>query len=159
MRLFMPFHKSQVSPKNIPQSQNDIPPFSNSLADRSWFWQNGPASQHVRKDPTKNKFLVNFSLNRQHSASSPLSSPIPQIFGLYKESSPHPPPKPSTTAKTVQFWEWFVQNGTQNCTSRIFFAKCSARIALRYWGKKLYQFQSMYINYLAYKERFLPFVR
>jgi hypothetical protein len=52
--------KSSFPPKNIPQSQNNIPPTSTSLVDRSRFWQNGLASQHVRKEPTKNEFLVNF---------------------------------------------------------------------------------------------------
>jgi hypothetical protein len=33
---------------------------SKSLVDNRRFWQNGPASEHVRKEPTKNKFLVNF---------------------------------------------------------------------------------------------------
>jgi len=36
------------------------PPSSKSLVDKGRFRQNGPASQHVRKEPTKNEFLVNF---------------------------------------------------------------------------------------------------
>jgi hypothetical protein len=44
--------------------------------------------------------------------------------------------------------------------AEIFFAKCSARIAPGYWGKKLYHFHYMYTKFLSYnKERFLPFVR
>ncbi len=33
---------------------------SKSLVDEKRFRQNGPASQHIREEPTKNKFLVNF---------------------------------------------------------------------------------------------------
>ncbi len=46
-----------------------------------------------------------------------------------------------------------LQNGTQNRASQEIFAKCSARIALGYWGKKLYQFHYMYLKYLSYKRK------
>ncbi len=46
--------------KNILQSQNNIPPSSTSLVLKSRFWHNEPASQHVRKEPIKQEFLVNF---------------------------------------------------------------------------------------------------
>jgi hypothetical protein len=34
-----------------------------------------------------------------------------------------------------------------------FIAKCSARIAPGYWGKKLYKFHYMYSKYLSYKRK------
>ncbi len=46
--------------KNILQSQNNISPSSTSLILRRRFWQNEPASPHVRKEPIKQEFLVNF---------------------------------------------------------------------------------------------------
>ncbi len=50
---------------------------SKSLVDKRRFRQNGPVSQHVRKEPTKNKFLVNFcfELTAQHLFSSDLPLP------------------------------------------------------------------------------------
>ncbi len=33
---------------------------SKSLVDKRRFWQNGPASQHIRKEPTKKGLLVDF---------------------------------------------------------------------------------------------------
>ena len=47
------------------------------LVHKRRFWQNGPASQHVRKEPTKNKFLVNFcfELTAWNSFSSDLPLP------------------------------------------------------------------------------------
>jgi hypothetical protein len=51
---------------------------------RSRFRQNGPASQHVRKEPAKNKFLVNFcfELTAQHLFSSDLP-PSPKSLVVY----------------------------------------------------------------------------
>ena len=36
---------------------------SKSLVDKRRFWQNGPASQHVRKETTKNKFVCMVQAN------------------------------------------------------------------------------------------------
>ena len=33
------------------------------LVDKRRFWQNGPASQHVRKEPTKKEFYLIIALN------------------------------------------------------------------------------------------------
>jgi hypothetical protein len=46
-----------------------------SLVDKRRFWQNGPASQHIGKKPTKNKFLVNFCF--ELTAWNPFSSDLP----------------------------------------------------------------------------------
>ena len=71
-----------------------LPPSSKSLVDMSRFWQNGPASQHVRKEPAKNKFLVNFcfELTAQHLFSSDL---LPSSISLVytRKALPVPPHK------------------------------------------------------------------
>ncbi len=66
------------------------------------FRQNGSASQHVRKEPAKNKFLVDFcfELTAQRLFSSDLPQPTSQIFGLYKERLPLPPKK-TLSLKTI----------------------------------------------------------
>jgi hypothetical protein len=46
--------------KNILQSQNNIPPSSTSLVLRSRFWKSEPASPHIRKEPIKQEFAVDF---------------------------------------------------------------------------------------------------
>jgi hypothetical protein len=77
------------------------------LVDRSRFWQNGPASQHVRKKPTKNKLLVDFCfeltaycLFSSDHPPSPISLvvhtkkvfPLPAtIFPTYLFYKPRPP--------------------------------------------------------------------
>ncbi len=48
---------------------------SKSLVDKRRFWQKCPASQHVRKEPTKNGFLVNFCF--ELTAWHPFSSDLP----------------------------------------------------------------------------------
>ncbi len=48
---------------------------SKSLIDKKRFWQNGPARQHFRKEPTKNGFLVNFCFDL--TAWNPFSSDLP----------------------------------------------------------------------------------
>ncbi len=77
-----------------------------SLVDRSRIWQNGPASQHVRKEPAKNRFFVDFHLEltaqRLFSSDLPPSpkslvvytkrrSSLPKIlFPTYLSCQPHP---------------------------------------------------------------------
>ncbi len=58
---------------------------SKSSVDKRGFCQKCPASQHVRKEPTKNKFLVDFALNQQHDTPSPLTYPYLQNLWLIKE--------------------------------------------------------------------------
>jgi hypothetical protein len=43
-----------------------------------------------------------------------------------------------TATKTAQFWARLGQNPPQNCATRNFFAKCSARFAPSDWGKQPY---------------------
>jgi hypothetical protein len=53
---------AKCSLKNILQSKNNIPPSSTSLVLRSRFRHNEPDSQHVRKEPIKQEFLVDFCI-------------------------------------------------------------------------------------------------
>ncbi len=55
-------------------------------------------------------------------------------------------PTHNTVAKMAQFWVRFIQNGTQNCTSREIFAKCSARIAPGYTAAKMVQFWEQFVQ-------------
>ncbi len=48
---------------------------SKPLVDKRRFWQNGPASQHVRNEPTKHEFLVDFCF--ELTAWNPFSSDLP----------------------------------------------------------------------------------
>jgi hypothetical protein len=59
------------------------------LIDRSRFWQNGPASQHVRKEPAKNEFLVDFcfELTAQRLFSSDLP-PSPKSLVYTRKALP-----------------------------------------------------------------------
>ncbi len=86
--------------KNIPLPLNNIPhlPFllavsSKSLVDRSRFQQKKPASQHFRKEPAKNKFLVNFffELTAQHLFSSDLPPPPKSLVYTRKALLVFPP--------------------------------------------------------------------
>jgi hypothetical protein len=45
------------------------------LVDKRRFWQNGPASQHIGKEPTKKRFLVNFCF--ELTAWNPFSFDLP----------------------------------------------------------------------------------
>ncbi len=66
-----------------------LPPSSKSLVDKGIFWQNRPASQHIRKEPTKNKFLVNFrfELTAQRLFSFDLP-PSPKSFVYTRKALP-----------------------------------------------------------------------
>ena len=69
-----------------------LPPSSNSVVDKGRFCQNGPASQHARKEPTKNKFLVNFcfELTAQHLFSSDLPPSPKSLVDTWKALPIHP---------------------------------------------------------------------
>ncbi len=89
------------SPKQYSQ------PALKSLVNRSRFQQNGPASLHVRKEPAKNKFLVNFcfELTAQCLFSSDL--PPPPKYVVYKSKALSiPPPKnpvPQDNSRLVSY--------------------------------------------------------
>ncbi len=79
--------------KSIPSPLNNIPhlPFllatsSKSLVDRRRFQQNGPVSQHVRKEPAKNKILVKygFELTAWRLFSSDLPPPPKSLVNTRK---------------------------------------------------------------------------
>jgi hypothetical protein len=92
---------------NIPPCLNNIlhltfqqATSSKSLVDRGKFWQNGPASQHVRKEPTYNKFLVDFCFALTAwcllSSDLPLS---PKSLFFTRKALPIPPRKNSLSLK------------------------------------------------------------
>ena len=55
-------------------------------------------------------------------------------------------PTHNTVAKAAQFWVRFIQNGTQNRTSKAIFAKCSARIAPGYRAAKMARFWEWFVK-------------
>jgi hypothetical protein len=73
--LPIPTPKIPVPKKTLLSILLVLIPSSKSLVDKGKFWQNGPASQHVRKEPTKNKFLVNFYV--ESTAQRLFSSDLP----------------------------------------------------------------------------------
>ncbi len=87
------------------------------------FWQNGPASQHIRKEPAKNEFLVDFcfELTAQHLFSSDLPPSNKSLVDT-KKALPAPPPKKTvhqkifTTIMSYQFYpnlpnHWLIREG------------------------------------------------
>ncbi len=96
--------------KRILTPRNNIPhpPFLlatsfKSLIDRSWFWQNGPARQHVRKEPAKNKFLLDFhfELTAQRLFSSDLPPPPKSL--VYTRKAIPAPQKKVLSPETIFF--------------------------------------------------------
>ncbi len=54
---------------------------SKSLVDKRRFQQKCPASQHIRKEPTKNDFIFQIVLNWQHKTPSSLTYPyLPNLW-------------------------------------------------------------------------------
>ncbi len=80
-----------------------LPPSSNSVVDKGRFCQNGPASQHARKEPTKNKFLVNFcfELTAQHLFSSDLPPSPKSLVDTWKALPIHPKKSLSLKKKSL----------------------------------------------------------
>ncbi len=99
----MPFHKVKCPPKNIPQSQNNIPKPSTSFVFRRRFRQNGQASQNVRKEPTKHKFLLNFCF--ELTAQCLFSSDLPPSFISLVVHSKKVFPLPLTIYPTHLFYQ------------------------------------------------------
>ncbi len=73
---------------------------SKSLVNKGKFRQNGPASQHARKESTKNKFSVDFcfELTVQHLFSSDLP-PSPNSVVYTRKTLPVPQKNPATKKK------------------------------------------------------------
>jgi hypothetical protein len=91
-------HQNSIPPplNNIPHLPFLLATSSKSLVDRSRFWQNGPASQHDRKETTKNEFLVNFcfELTAQRLIFSDLSPSPKSLVYTRKHSPSHPKKNP-----------------------------------------------------------------